>query len=87
MSGRPSVSPLATRASSSAVIEYRAINDTTMIAEIVTWPWWTVVALIILFCVPIQAVVLYGHFKRAVDGGGPGGTVDTHEDASHGGEV
>ena len=67
--------------------EYRAINDTTMIAEIVTWPWWTVVALIVLFCVPIQAVVLYGHIKRAVDGGGPGGTVDTREDASHGGEV
>ncbi len=69
------------------VVEYRAINDTTMTAEILTWPWWAVAMLIILFCVPIQAVVLHGHFRRAVDGGGPGGTIDPGEDSSHAGDV
>ena len=69
------------------VFEYRANNDTTMTAEILTWPWWALATFIILFCVPVQAVVLHGHFKRAVDGGGPGGTIDVGEGASHGGEV
>ena len=69
------------------VFEYRANNDTTMTAEILTWPWWTLATFIILFCVPVQAVVLHGHFKRAVDGGGAGGTIDVGEGASHGGEV
>jgi TRAP-type mannitol/chloroaromatic compound transport system permease small subunit len=68
------------------VFEYQANNDTTMTAEILTWPWWSVAMLIILFCVPIQAVVLHGNFRRAVDGGGPGGTVDPGGEASHGGE-
>ncbi len=67
------------------VVEYRAINDTTMIAEIMTWPWWAVASAIVLFCVPIQAVVLYGHFRRAVEGGGPGGTVDPGGHGSEGG--
>ena len=69
------------------VFDYHAINDTTMTAEILTWPWWTVAMLIILFCVPIQAVVLHGHFRRAVEGGGPGGMIDPREGSSHGGEV
>ena len=64
------------------VFEYRANGDTTMTAEILTWPWWTVAMLIVLFCVPIQAVVLHGHFKRAADGGGPGGTLDPGDDSS-----
>ncbi len=62
--------------------EYRANGDTTMTAEILTWPWWTAATAIMLFCVPIQAVVLYGHFRRAADGGGPGGTIDPGADSS-----
>ncbi len=64
----------------------RANNDTTMTAEILTWPWWAVATVIILFCVPIQAVVLHGHFRRAADGGGPGGTIDPGGGASQAGE-
>ena len=41
--------------------------------------------LIMLFCVPVQAVVLHGHFRRAVEGEGPGGTVDPGGDDSLGG--
>ena len=67
------------------VVEYRANNDTTMIAEIVTWPWWLVAAALVIFCVPIQAVVLYGKYRRDVEGGGPGGTVDPGGLASEGG--
>lgn len=69
------------------VFEYRANGDTTMTAEILTWPWWTVAMLVVAFCVPIQAVVLHGHFKRAVEGGGPGGTIDPVDGSSHAGEV
>ncbi len=65
--------------------ELQANNDTTMTAEILTWPWWVVATAIMLFCVPIQAVVLHGHFRRAADGGGPGGTIDPGGDRSEGG--
>ncbi len=64
------------------VVEYRANGDTTMTAEIVTWPWWAVATAIVLFCVPIQAVVLYGNYRRAADGGGPGGTIDPGAESS-----
>lgn len=56
--------------------QLHASNDTTMTAELITWPWWMVATAILLFCVPIQAVVLHGHFRRAADGGGPGGTIE-----------
>lgn len=68
------------------VFEYQANNDTTMTAEILTWPWWAVAMLVMMFCVPIQAVVWHGHFRRAVEGEGPGGTIDPGGDASHRGE-
>ncbi len=67
------------------VSELRANNDTTMTAEILTWPWWVVTTAIVLFCVPIQAIVMYGHFRRAIEGGGPGGTVDPGGHGSEGG--
>jgi TRAP-type mannitol/chloroaromatic compound transport system permease small subunit len=67
--------------------QLQANNDTTMTAEILTWPWWAVATVIMLFCVPIQAVVLYGNFRRAADGGGPGGTIDPGDGASQAGEV
>ena len=55
--------------------ELRTTNDTTMTIKYITWPWWTVATLIIIFCVPIQAVVLWGQFRRAVTGQEPGGFV------------
>ncbi len=65
--------------------QLRANNDTTMTAEILTWPWWTVATVIVLFCVPVQGVVLYGHFRRAAEGGGPGGTIDPGGHPTEGG--
>ncbi len=56
-------------------VELRQSNDTTMTVKYITWPWWTMATLIIIVCVPIQAVVLYGQLHRAVTGSGPGGFV------------
>ena len=57
-------------------IDLRQTNDTTMTVQFITWPWWSVATLFIIFCVPIQAVVLYGQLHRAVTGSGPGGFVE-----------
>lgn len=64
------------------VFELHESHDTTMTAEIVTWPWWTVAMLTMLYCVPVQAVVLYGQFRRAIEGGGPGGSIDPYDEMS-----
>ncbi len=55
--------------------ELRADNDTTMTVEYLTWPWWAASTMIIIGCVPIQAVVCYGQLVRALTGAGPGGFV------------
>ena len=55
--------------------ELRDTNDTTMTIKFITWPWWAVATLIVIVCVPIQAVVLRGQFRRAMTGQGPGGFV------------
>jgi len=67
-------------------VDLHATGDTTMTAEIFTWPWWTVATILVLCCVPIQAVVLIGHSRRAVSGDEPGGTVVPPHD-SEAGEV
>jgi TRAP-type mannitol/chloroaromatic compound transport system permease small subunit len=56
--------------------ELRADNDTTMTVEYLTWPWWAVSTMIVIMCVPIQAVVCYGQVLRALTGTGPGGFVE-----------
>ncbi len=60
--------------------ELHADNDTTMTVEYLTWPWWAASTLIIIMCVPIQAVVCYGQFLRALTGAGPGGFVEPDVD-------
>jgi TRAP-type mannitol/chloroaromatic compound transport system permease small subunit len=55
--------------------DLRTTHDSTMTIKIITWPWWTVATLIIMVCVPIQAVVTWGQLRRAVTGEGPGGFV------------
>lgn len=57
-------------------IDDHATGNTTMSIELATWPWWAVVAIIFLLCLPVQAAVFLGHLRRAVHGGGPGGTID-----------
>ena len=65
-------------------IELQQTNDTTMTVLYITWPWWTVATLIILLCVPIQAIILYGQTLRAVTGKGPGGfVVVDYDDIGH----
>lgn len=56
-------------------LEFHSNGDTTMTAQIITWPWWTVVTIIVIGCVPVQAIVLLGHTRRALSGDGPGGTI------------
>ncbi len=63
-------------------MDLRQTGDTTMTVKYLTWPWWTVAMLIMLYCVPVQAVVLYGNFRRAIEGGGPGGSIDPHDEMS-----
>ena len=60
--------------------DLRATNDTTMTVGYITWPWWTAAPLIIITCVPVQAVVLWGQFLRAISGQGPGGFVASDVD-------
>ena len=57
-------------------IELQESNDTTMTVQFITWPWWSVATLFVIFCVPTQAAVLYGQLHRAVTGSGPGGFVE-----------
>ena len=57
-------------------VDLHETNDTTMTVNIITWPWWTVATLVVIFCVPVQAVVFYGHVVRARAGDGPGGLVE-----------
>jgi hypothetical protein len=41
---------------------------------------------LVICCVPVQAIVLIGHTRRALSGDGPGGTIEpTH--GSEAGEV
>lgn len=54
----------------------RSSGDTTMTVEAVTWPWWLVATVIIILCVPVQMAVLTGHWRRAVTGDEPGGTLE-----------
>ena len=58
-----------------------------MTVEAVTWPWWLVAALIVIFCVPVQFAVFVGHGRRAVKGGGPGGTIAPESDLLDSGMV
>jgi TRAP-type C4-dicarboxylate transport system permease small subunit len=58
------------------VIESYGSGDTTMTVQAVTWPWWLVTAVIVIFCVPVQVAVFLGHGRRAVSGEEPGGTVE-----------
>ena len=54
----------------------RSSGDTTMTVEAITWPWWVVATAIVILCVPVQIAVVTGHWRRAVTGEGPGGTID-----------
>jgi TRAP-type C4-dicarboxylate transport system permease small subunit len=67
-------------------VDLRASGDTTMTAQIITWPWWTLATVLVLFCVPVQAIVLIGHSRRAVTGDEPGGTVEP-DHGSEAGEI
>ena len=59
------------------VIEHKTTNYTTMTAQFVTWPWWAVASVLVFTCLPVQVIVLLGDIRRAVRGGGPGGTVQS----------
>lgn len=58
------------------VIEHKTTNYTTMTAQFITWPWWAVASVLLFTCLPVQLVVLLGDIRRAVRGGGPGGTIE-----------
>jgi TRAP-type C4-dicarboxylate transport system permease small subunit len=58
------------------VIEHKTTNYTTMTAQFITWPWWAVATVLVFTCLPVQVIVLLGDVRRAVTGGGPGGTID-----------
>ncbi len=66
--------------------ELHASGDTTMTAELITWPWWTIATGLVLFCIPVQAVVLIGHTRRALSGDEPGGAIEP-EHGTEAGEV
>lgn len=59
-----------------------ASNNTTMTVEAPTWPWWVVATILVICCVPVQAAVLAGEYRRAVTGEEPGGTIEG-EDGFH----
>jgi TRAP-type transport system small permease protein len=66
--------------------ELHESGDTTMTAELITWPWWTIATFLVLACVPVQAIVLIGHTRRAMSGSEPGGTIEPPH-GSEAGEV
>ncbi len=55
-----------------------------MTAELITWPWWTVACILVICCVPVQAIVLIGHTRRALTGEEPGGTLEPPHGAEAG---
>ena len=57
-------------------VEHRAAGETTMTVKLITWPWWAGATVLVAVCVIVQAVVLAGHWRRALDGDGPGGIVE-----------
>jgi len=60
--------------------EFRSGNS-TMTVKLLTWPWWTITAALAIACVPVQAVVLAGHLRRALgNAGGPGGVLPATEE-------
>lgn len=60
-------------------IDHFRSNNTTMIAEYITWPWWAVAGLFAAFGTAVQTVVLVGEMCRAITGRGAGGTLDDLE--------
>lgn len=66
-------------------IDHEATGDTTMTVQAITWPWWMAATAVMLFCVPVQAVVFVGHARRALTGQEPGGTIDPGDHFLEGG--
>jgi len=57
-------------------VDHFQSHNTTMIAEFITWPWWSVACLLAAFGTAVQSVVLAGELRRALRGGGEGGTLE-----------
>lgn len=57
-------------------LDHLRSNNTTMIAEFITWPWWMVAGLFATLGTAVQSVVMAGEFRRALRGGGEGGTLE-----------